>query len=48
LMQLGGQGNSALQIRRFVRKKQILRESGVSGVKIVESEHGTSPGPLGR
>ena len=48
LVQLGVQGNSALQIRRFVRKKQILRESEVSGAKNVESEYGTSPGPLGR
>ena len=48
LIQLGVQGNSALQIRRFVRKKQILKESGVHVAKIVESVHGTSPSPLGR
>ena len=48
LVQLGGQGNSAFQIRRSVRKKQILSKSGVVRVKIVESVYGTSPGPLGR
>ena len=48
LVQLGVQGNSAVENPRFVRKKQISGESGVSPGKNVEFAHGASTGPFGR